>query len=653
MLMAGRHDPLRRGPQHFEETTVRTACTTGRMPSHVLDEDVGLLARQEPRHQNLGAFEHADSLAFSPERGGLQYDAIACPHRRTIPLTTPVVATVLQAMSTIDRSWPVATAVVGATSAGTVVWRFGGYLMVTVVAKASFALVPDGPMSRLVPESFHRSERADRGPMASVTRTCELAPQLREVDVLMTGHAHPPHAGATEAAVRLAVQTESALLLDRVLYAVGDPDPATGGRVALRPTPLGYERAYGGIGFADNPLGVGYGANANEAPNLVNPRSSTEVASFAPIPASFPTRKQLLGDLPRSALSERILELPDAFDWSYFQAAPRPQRLTSLRGGEWLTLEGVFPAMSRLQTQLPRLDAAAQVHSFAPRGVQVPEVVPLRLDTVHVDADEGSCHLVFRGSFPLADEEALDSLLVVAALEPAGATIAWPHATAFDGASLQSPDATATRVPAVRRASSEDAIAETIAADAVDGRHEGTVALGPGAPMPGLGAGAPFALARPGGSSAQPAIPGAPWASSEGVPEVVMPSPSPVRGEATMAVEPPSVVREREEREQRKLREQERELREQELARQRREAQEAEHERERVEAEARRRAADDAERARREAKARREAEAEHFRLEQEAAKRDAEQRAAQKAAERREQTEQVKRNLYGAFKKKH
>lgn len=620
-----------------------------RVTPYVLEEDAPLLPRKESRYEHLSVFDGADPFAFPPERKSLQYDAVAFLHERTIPLTTPVVAVVLRAMSTIDRSWPVATAVVGATSAGTMVWRFGGHLMVSVVAKATFGLVPDGPMTRLAPEPIQRSERADRGPMGSITRTSELAPPLREVDVLMTGHAYPPHPGATEAAVRLTVQTESAILLDRLVYAVGDPNPSNGGRAALRRTSLGYERAYGGIGFSENPLGIGYGANANEAPNLIDPRSATGVASFSPVPASFPSRKQLLGELPRSALGERIVEFPDSFDWRYFQAAPPSQRLVGTRGGEWLTLEGVFPAYARMQTQLPNLSASACVLSYHDRALDVPELVALRLDTVHVDADEGTCQLVFRGSFPLADAEALDALLVVAAIEAAGAPIAWPPASAFDAAALRGADGLAMRVPEGARLTSEDAVAETMAADALAARHEGTVALGPGSPIPGLGASAPFAITRPGGSSAQPLIPGAPWARAEALPVPLAPEASPVTGETTMPIEPPSVVRERE---LRRKREEERERREQELARQRLEAQEAALERERIDAEERRRATEEALRARQEAEARREAQAEQFRLEQEAAKRDAEQRAAQKAAERRDQAEQVKRNLYGAFRKK-
>ena len=67
--------------------------------------------------------------------------------------------------------------------------------------------------------------------------------------------------------------------------------------------PLIYERAYGGVGSDDNPLGVGLGAStAGKLPNLSDPNDPTRVACFGPVPRGFPVRKRLLGATDRKQL---------------------------------------------------------------------------------------------------------------------------------------------------------------------------------------------------------------------------------------------------------------------------------------------------------------------------------------------------------------
>lgn len=614
---------------------MNAARTIRRKPAHVFDHDARPLPRQEPRDPHLVAIVERDRVSFAPECRDLDVDSISRLHVGTIPLTTTVVAVVLRSMTSVDRSWPVATVALGPTQVGTVAWRFAGQLMVTVVAKASFALVPDGPMARLVPEPIQRTESSEGGPMGSVRRPSEVAPQLRYVDVTMTGHAHPPYPGATEVAVRLAVQTGDAVLLDRLVYAVGSPHPTMGGRQPLGPITLGYERAFGGIGSPDNPLGVGFGANVGESPNLVDPRDPTSVASLAPIPASFPCRKRLLGDWPRSGLSDRIIALPDEFDWSYLQAAPLAQRMMSMPDAAWLTLEGISAEQPRIQTQIPALTALARVHASDGEPSPVPSDLQLRLDLVHVDGDQRTCQLVFRGSFPVQDDAALTRLLVFAAIEPTGADIAWPSRDSDLFHAPRRPDDVATIVPAqdpgVAAAIGFDS---TVAGDGV--RFEGTVALAPGAAPMTLGVQAPFALAGPGTNHATVTIPGAPWARS---PRLEVPTSAPFEGTMALNAPPPPSMAEAERR---------RLADEETLA-----AKRAEEEALAAKlAEEKRREEEAAAALRREAEERRKVEAEKFLREQEEAKREAERRAAQKANERREQTKQVKQNLYGAFKKK-
>jgi hypothetical protein len=571
-------------------------------------------------------------------------------------LTTTGVAVVLFWMSELDRSWPVATVALGDCTVGTVLWRYGGQSMVTVICKGSFSIVAGGEMSPAPPEPLQRADRQSGGPMSSTRRACELYPQLRAVDVVMTGFAYPPHEGATQASVRLSLQGATGTLLDKLAYAVGARDRATGSVSPLRgPIPLGYERAYGGIGCADNPLGVGFGANADDTPNLVDAVRYDQVASFSAIPAVFPARKHLLGDTPRSALSQPILELPDNFDWSYFQAAPLSQRIASLRGGEWLSLENVFPGAPLVQSRIPQLNAFAQVHSFHGRPLQVPELAQLTIDMVQLDTEEQRCHIVWRGSFPLAEEAAAPYLVVVAGLESPSEPIAWPdrHELGF-----VERETTVPTVDGVRYQPEVEFGADTVGAELVSvlplpegaGSFEGTVALSAGVPMPSPNAAAPFALAavKSGVRERVLSVPGAPWASSPAASIA-----APEFGSMTLSAEAQS---EKNEALARARREEEAErARAAELAREReaqaQRAQQAEAEARRV-AQEQQEAKEAAERARAEAELRRQQEAEKFKADQRAAELEAERRAAAKFIEKREQTDQVKRNLYGAFKRK-
>lgn len=520
--------------------------------------------------------------------------------------------------------------------------------MVTVICKASFAFVPGGEMTLIAPEPIQRTDSNTAGPFSSTCRANEIAPQLRAVDVMMTGHAYPADAHATQGTVRLTLQNETGALLDRGAFTLGKLDLATGLRGPVQRVPLGYERAYGGIGCAENPLGVGFGANANEAPNLVHPQQADQVTSFAAVPSLFPSRKRLLGELPRSVLSQRVVELPSDFNWGYFQAAPPSQQLAELRGGEWLSIEGVLLGQPLMQTRIPRLQGLARVHAAFEGQLDVAETLALRLDMLQIDADHAQCHIVWRGTFPLADEAAVGHMAVVTGLESDEDPIAWPEPEDLGLGQLLAARRTLASAQHVRPQAVPPAVPQAVPQavryidDDADDKAFSTVALDSDFPMRFAAAITPFALAAPtGGAGAQVSdLPGAPWARS---------APPAINFEAessTVARDDGEAARlaaleqaRRAENEQRRQEELARTLKAEETAK-----------REAEELTARELAAESN---RIEAEARRLQDAEKFKAEQLEAKRSAERRATAKVADKREQTDQVKRNLYGAFKRKH
>lgn len=318
-----------------------------------------------------------------------------------------------------NLAWPVETVPIGPITAGTGLFRFGGALRVMVVAKACFRLVQGGPMTVDSPPEIRASEahHADN-PARSIRAASDLAPFLERADVLFTGAAYAPGGSPVPAmSVRLAVARGGYAVLDKVLAIYGDRAPSGGEPKPFTRMPIVYEKAFGGIGLGDNPLGTA-------TPNIVyaDPARQKEPAGYGPISWYWPSRKRLLRGHPRQALEQRIVEIPEGFDASYFQAAPEDQRVPFLGGDEAILLQGLHPSHASLETRLPGARAAARVYTKSGMG----RPFPLVADTLYIDGDADQCSITWRGSFPVTHEDALADLCVAAGLEMGGAPMEWP-----------------------------------------------------------------------------------------------------------------------------------------------------------------------------------------------------------------------------------
>lgn len=357
---------------------------------------------------------------------------------------------------------PVRLTTAGPCVGGTLAWRWKGKLHLTVAVKATFALVPGGPMTTAAPEELFRAEAHHRdNPARSVRATSDLVPYLVRADVVFTGHAHaPPGERVAMLPVRLAVFHKHPLF-DKTLHVHGERKGAE-----VQPfdkMPMTYERALGGIG-TPNPLG-------SASPSIVHPTDASAVAGFAPISRALPQRKKLLGALQPRQLDEAIPELPTDFDWTYYQSAPPDQRVDSLQGNEWIVLEGLHPELPRLSSRLPGARGLARIYGLDPDHPDAPRPAVLRPDILRIDGDAGRCSLVLRVVLPLEDESALARLRIVAGVETEAQGIPWPEAPPPIQAAFAATGAIAAQ---------DDDYTETLAladSDAQSGPHVGTVAL--------------------------------------------------------------------------------------------------------------------------------------------------------------------------------
>jgi hypothetical protein len=309
------------------------------------------------------------------------------------------------------------TAMQGAT-ASAVVWRALGRLHVTAVAKATFGFADEAFMPRLDPDKILTAEvHHGKNPGRSVRFTSDLAPHLARADVMFTGFAHARPGGPVRSLpVRLAIESGDRVILDRRLLV---QDASGFQRLSLT-----YEHAWGGIDCPENPLGMGATPGSGE-PNVVDPALPRSPASFAPVGRLWPARKRLLGTASRKAIEAPIAEIPDGFDFSYFQAAPPAQRIDYLRGDEWVVLEGLHPTLERVRMHLPRVAGHARVYGLGASGVPEGQRMPLNADTLRIDGDAQRCSVVLRASFVVPDEEALGRLQITAGVESWGEPIVW------------------------------------------------------------------------------------------------------------------------------------------------------------------------------------------------------------------------------------
>lgn len=302
----------------------------------------------------------------------------------------------------------------------------------TIVVKGTFEL-QSGQPARMVDWKermlFSGDAFYDDDPRSTLRYPSDLAPFKPRADVLVVGTAYPPP-NASASRVEMKVGR-----LSKSLVVVGDRR-WTSGLMGLNPSDasklpklqLRYEHAFGGEGFAPNPVGKGFCPPTEERkaetvlPNIEHPdelirnaQDVTSPAGFGPLDCRWAARRSKAGTYDEVWLRERWPWFPADFDWSYFNAAPADQQLPYLHGDETIVLEGMHTKTPKLESQLPgvrpRCFARRRTGSLGPQHQEV----PLALDTVWIDADVNRMTLVWRGCVALESMKSreLEAILLV------------------------------------------------------------------------------------------------------------------------------------------------------------------------------------------------------------------------------------------------
>ncbi len=305
-------------------------------------------------------------------------------------------------------------------------------LWATVITKATFQLVGGHDAKMVAPsEVVERDQFTSQG--GSLVAARETAPYLPRAGVILTGHAVSPGAHAVPSmSVRLGVSRDTPLV-DKTLHVFGDRNIAAphSPRPFLR-MPLVYERAFGGPGVWENPIGKG-GAQAAELANLVDPKDPRKVACFGPISPRWMPRRGFLGGVDPSLLEEPVWDESKGFDGRFFQPAPMDQQVDRLRGDEWIVLDGMVSGAERIQSRLPQVMGVARKRVAGKSGE---EPIELRLDMLVIDADVLLVSAVWRGRFLVESTEVLGRTNVLVGVEQPGKAVPWPAQTSSVAAAV-------------------------------------------------------------------------------------------------------------------------------------------------------------------------------------------------------------------------
>jgi uncharacterized protein YjbI with pentapeptide repeats len=308
----------------------------------------------------------------------------------------------------------------------------------TIVGKVPF---PGYSLSVIVKGTFrfsqgHTAEPASQQQLATGDQDYETDEEMRgscryesdfayfkpRADLLLIGKCHPPeHEAVPFCAVtfRVGSTVRNLNIFGERRWAPGlahsAPQPFT--EMEIR-----YENSFGGAGYKKNPVGKGYlnaqpdkSEQAQPLPNIEAPiqrvdwpQSEPHPAGFGPLRAVWEDRSSKLGTYDDKWLKERWPWFPADFDWSYFNAAPRPMQVKEyLRGDEELYFENLHPTYSRYHSRLPAVKVRCFLNELreAESSHTGWREVAMNLDTLWVDMESEQLVLVWRGVTNIKTEE--------------------------------------------------------------------------------------------------------------------------------------------------------------------------------------------------------------------------------------------------------
>lgn len=185
--------------------------------------------------------------------------------------------------------------------------------------------------------------------------------------------------------------------------------------------PLTWENALGGSAVASNPAGQGVGTDllptVEVQEQLITSRAQRpRPATFLPINPLWSPRVDRQGR--KYGAAWRRTRAPfhaEDFDWRWCCAAPDDQQLPGyLRGDEDVVFQNLDPQHPTWTVRLPGL----RPRHFVKDKAGAAREVPLALDTLFADLEDGRLYLTWRGVTPIATLDMSDVTASLSVVEP-------------------------------------------------------------------------------------------------------------------------------------------------------------------------------------------------------------------------------------------
>ena len=286
---------------------------------------------------------------------------------------------------------------------------------------AVVAFLPIGETHTLLPETamwpFLAEELPPDQPLDAVI------PKVR-AEFLAIAHAFAPD-GVAAPMVPTGIQLGASI---KRLDVFGDREFDRNRGQITEPVPftqmkMDWSRAYGGEGFADNPLGKGT-APTDPSDDRIFPVENVidrgrrgegvrSPAAYAPVDQMWPVRAKLVGTYDDAWKQQDFPGFARDIDWRFFNCASPDQWLADgLAGNETYAFENLHPTQPLLKGRLPGLAPRL----FIVRKGQEEEgfeEIPLALTTVWCFPHRERLALVHHGKTRIAEEDASDIVRVL------------------------------------------------------------------------------------------------------------------------------------------------------------------------------------------------------------------------------------------------
>ena len=252
-----------------------------------------------------------------------------------------------------------------------------------VAVKGTFDIKPDGYLQVVKEQEEVNIAPKFRGDpeSSSLLYDTDLPHKKKNTDILIEGHAFAPDGKPVKnvdvllkvANIKKKLRVTGNRVWKRSLFGVtlSSPQPFV-------KMPLIYERSFGGTDktaknqkYHDwelrNPVGSGFATKSSHligqpAPNIEDPSSlvsnwkqKSHTNGFGPIAGHWSPRRELTGTYDEKWEKNRLPLLPEDFNESYYQCAPKDQQCSGyLRTGEFFELYNMTPN-GVLKFSLPRV----------------------------------------------------------------------------------------------------------------------------------------------------------------------------------------------------------------------------------------------------------------------------------------------------------